>query len=182
MGIMGTLILLAAEAGAIHAEEGGFGLNLDILETNIINLAILVGVLVVFGSKALANILSERRLKIETEVLEAEQRLKESASTLSEAQKNLAEATAQAEGILKAAQENANKAKQAILDKATLDVQRLRDTAAADLRTEQEKAITQLRQQVVAMALQRVEAQLQTGIADDAQQTLIDRSIALLGG
>lgn len=45
MGIMGTLILLATEAVAGHAEEGGFGLNLDILETNIINLAILVGVL-----------------------------------------------------------------------------------------------------------------------------------------
>ncbi len=39
MGIMGTFLLLAAEANAVGSElaegaaEGGFGLNLDILET-----------------------------------------------------------------------------------------------------------------------------------------------------
>jgi F-type H+-transporting ATPase subunit b len=178
---MGTLILLAAEASAIHAEEGGFGLNLDILETNVINLAILVGVLVVFGRKALTNILSERRLKIETEISEVEQRVKEAAAALSESQQNVAKAQAEAEQILQTAQENAKVARNAILAKATADVERLKAATVADLGAEQDRAIAQLRQQVVAMALEKAESELRTGIADDAQQQLIDRSIALLG-
>ncbi len=179
---MGTLILLAAEASAIHAEEGGFGLNLDILETNVINLAILVGVLVVFGRKALTNILSERRLKIETEISEVEQRVKEAAAALAESQQNVAKAQAEAEQILQTAQENSKVAKNAILAKATADVERLKAATVADLGAEQDRAIAQLRQQVVAMALEKAESELRTGIADDAQQQLIDRSIALLGG
>ncbi len=57
MGIMGTFLLLAAEANAVHSElaegaaEGGFGLNLDLFETNLVNLAILVGILFYFGRK-----------------------------------------------------------------------------------------------------------------------------------
>ncbi|MFO5493398.1 MAG: F0F1 ATP synthase subunit B, partial [Cuspidothrix sp.] len=70
----------------------------------------------------------------------------------------------------------------AILVKANLDVERLKETAASDLNAELEKAIAQLRQKVVQQALQKVEAQLKGGISDDAQQSLIDRSIAQLGG
>lgn len=61
-------------------------------------------------------------------------------------------------------------------------MQRLKETASRDLDTEREKAIAEVRARVVALALQRVESQLQTGIAEDTQHRLIDRSIALLGG
>jgi len=57
----------------------------------------------------------------------------------------------------------------------------MKQTAAADLNTERDKAISQLRQRVVAQALDKVESQLRGGIADDAQHTLVDRSIAQLG-
>jgi F-type H+-transporting ATPase subunit b len=179
---MGTLILLATEAVAGHAEEGGFGLNLDILETNIINLAILVGVLVVFGRKFLTDTLSARRQSIELEIQEAEQRAKEAAAALAEAQKNLTQAQQEAERIRASATDNAQKAKDSILERASFDVQRLKDAAAADLTSEQNKAIAQLRSRVVALALEKAESELKSGIADDTQHALIDRSIALMGG
>jgi F-type H+-transporting ATPase subunit b len=53
---------------------------------------------------------------------------------------------------------------------------------AADLNAELERVISQLRQRVVAQALQKAEAELKAGIAEDAQKTIIDRSIAQLGG
>ena len=62
------------------------------------------------------------------------------------------------------------------------DIERLKETAVQDLNTETERAIASLRQQVVAMALKKVEAQLQSGVDNSAQQQLIERSIALLGG
>jgi F-type H+-transporting ATPase subunit b len=188
MGIMGTFLLLAAEANAVHSElaegaaEGGFGLNIDILETNLINLAILIGILFYFGRKVLSNILNERRANIETVIQEAEGRLKESQTALSQAQEQLTQAQAEAQRIRKAAEENAQAAKEAMLARAAQDVERLKQTAVADLNNERERALTQLRQRVVALALQKAESELKGGIADDAQQSLIDRSIAQLGG
>lgn len=186
MGMIGTLLLLATEANAVHSElaetEGGFGLNIDILETNLINLAILVGILFYFGRKVVSKTLNERRLKIETEVLAAEKRVKEAAAALSDAQQELTQAQAEAQRIRKAAEESAQVAKEAILARAVQDVQRLQETASQDLNTETERAIAQLRQRVVAMALEKVESQLQSGIDNSTQQKLIDQSIVLLGG
>ncbi|AFY31006.1 F0F1 ATP synthase subunit B [Calothrix sp. PCC 7507] len=184
MGIMGTILLLAAENSELAegAAEGGFGLNIDIFETNLINLAILIGILFYFGRKVLSNILSERQSNIATAIQEAEGRLKEAKIALGQAQEQLTQSQAEAQRIRKAAEENAQKAKEALLAKAAQDVERLKQTAAADLNSETERAIAQLRQLVVAQALEKVETELKSGIADDAQQSLIDRSIAQLGG
>ena len=173
---MGTVLLLATES------EGGFGLNFDILETNIINLGLLVGILFYFGRKVLTNTLSERRSNIEKTIVEAETKAKEAAIALSEVQQKLTQAQAEAQRIIKAAEENAKASRSAILAQAAADVERLKETAARDLNTERDRAIAQLRQQVVAMSLQKVESELQTGVAEDTQQKLIDNSIALLGG
>jgi F-type H+-transporting ATPase subunit b len=188
MGIMGTFLLLAAEANAVHSElaegaaEGGFGLNLDLFETNLVNLAILVGILFYFGRKVLSNILNERRSNIATAIQEAEGRLKEAQTALSQAQEQLTQSQAEAQRIRKAAQENAQASKEAMLARAAQDVERLKQTAAADLNTERDRAFAELRQRVAAMALQKVESQLRSGIADDVQQSIIDRSIAQVGG
>lgn len=184
MVTIGSLFLLATEASAAHSEvaEGGFGLNFNFLETNLINLALLIGILVYFGRPLLSNILSERRSNIETQIQEAEQRAKEAAAELAEAQQKLTQAQAEAQNILKAAQDSAVAAKQAILTRSEEDVQKLKAAAAADLNSEREKAIAQLRTSVVTSALKKVESELRSGIADDAQQALIDRSIALIGG
>lgn len=185
---MGTFLLLMVEAGAVGGElteaagESGFGLNTNILETNLINLAIIISVLFIFGRRVLGKTLQERRERIATAIQTAEQRAKDAAAALAEQQQKLAQAQAEAEKIKKAAQENAQKAREAVLAQAAVDIERMRETAASDLNTEREKAVAQLRQRVVALALQKVESELRTGIADDAQHTLIDRSIALLGG
>jgi len=186
MANMGNILLLAAEAVnsemAEGAAEGGFGLNLDILETNLINLVILIGILFYFGRKVLTNILNERRSGIESVIQDAEGRLREAQTALAKAQGQLTQAQQEAQRITQVAEQNAQAAKEAILVKANLDVARLKETAASDLNAELEKAISQLRQKVVLQALQKVEAQLKGGISADAQQILIDRSIAQLGG
>ncbi len=182
MDIVGRVLLLATEALAEKESAGGFGLNLDILETNIINLAILIGVLFYFGRKVVGNTLSERRSNIETAIQEAEERLKQAQAAVFEAQQKLTAAQKEAQQIRQAAEENAQAVREAILAKAAQDVQRLKEIAARDLNAEKERAIAQLRQQIVAMALQKAESELRSGISDSVQQQLIDRSIALLGG
>lgn len=179
---MGTFSFLATEAAATLEEHSGFGLNFNILETNLINLAIVIGVLFYFGRNVLGNILNERRSRIEQEIREAEQRQKDAAAALADAQQKLAKAQAEAEQIRATAEENAKTAREAILDQAARDIERLKETAARDLDTARERAIAELRERIAAMAIQRVESQIKDHLDDSAQQRLIDRSIALLGG
>ena len=58
----------------------------------------------------------------------------------------------------------------------------MKASAAQDLNSQQEKVVAELRQRVAAMAIAKVEAQLRSGLGDDTQQQLIDRSIATIGG
>jgi F-type H+-transporting ATPase subunit b len=185
---MGTFVVLMAEAAAVGGElaEGaklsGFGLNTNILETNLINLAIIITLLFVFGRKVLGNNLKTRREKIETAIKNAEQKAATAANQLEEAQQKLTQAQAEATRIKAEAEESAKAAEAKILEQATADVEKMKASGAADLNADLDKAIAQLRQKVVAQALQKAETELQAGISPDAQVTIIDRSIAQLGG
>ncbi len=182
MGIMGNFSYLATAAAEVASEEG-FGLNFDILETNLLNLAIIIGVLYFFGRKFLGNILSERRSEIESEISEAEKKATQAAASLADAQQKLAQAQAEVERIKAAADESAKKAKESILAQAKVDVERIKEGAVQDVNTERDKAIYQLKQQVAALAIEQVESHLRERLDDDSlQHKLIDRSIAQLGG
>lgn len=186
--MMGSFLWSVTEASTFLAdvaetgEESGFGLNFDILETNLINLVIIIGVLFYFGRKVVGKTLSDRRARIETEIVAAEKRAKDAAAALQKQQQNLASAQAEAERIRQNAITSAQKARENILSQVATDIQRLQQTASQDLNSERERAIASLRSSVVAMALEKVESQLQTGVDEATQQKLIDRSIALLGG
>ncbi|HEY9762134.1 MAG TPA: F0F1 ATP synthase subunit B [Trichocoleus sp.] len=166
----------------LATEEGGFGLNIDILETNLINLSLVIGILVYFGSKFLGNTLSARRAAIEEAIREAERRKEEAASALAEQQQKLALAKDEAQKILANAEQSAVRARESILAQAQTDVERLRANAAQDLTSQQERIIRELRQQIAATAVQRAEAELPGRLNDDIQHRLVDASIAMLGG
>lgn len=173
--------LIATEA-AEASETGGFGLNLNILEANVINLLIAIALLVYFGRGFLGKILSERRTGIETAIREAEERKQKAASSLAEQQQKLAQAQAEIAKIHASASEAATKAQAEIMAKAEQDILRMRENASQELNTEQERVMNELRQRVVALALQKVEADLPARLGDDTQRNLVNRSIAMLGG
>ena len=175
--MINTFFLLNAEAGA----ESGFGFKFDIIEANLVNLAIIFVLLIVYGGKVVGNILSERRAKIEAEIKSAEARANESKNALAKAQKDLKDAQSNAVTIRSEAETNAQKAKEAVLAKGEKEVERLKSSAAADLNSEQERAIAQLRSRAVEMALERVESRMGEVLNDDKQRQLIDRSIAQIG-
>lgn len=182
MSMLGNFVWLVAEAGAEASESGGFGLNFDILETNLVNLAIVVGVLVYFGRGFLGKVLGDRRSAIATAIQEAEERRQQAAAALAEEQQKLAQAQQEAARIRSASEERAAAAKATILEQSERDIQRLRESVSQDVDTERVRAIAELRQRVTALALQRAEAELPSHLNDDVQRGIIDRSIAMLGG
>lgn len=178
---------LAAESAADlseSAEAHGFGINTDIFEANLINLAIVIGVVVYFGRGFLGNILSERRAAIESDIKESETRKQTALSAQSEQEQKVAQAQAEAQKIIADAEAGAKKTEAEILAQAVQEIQRLEATASQDTTSSQERAIAELRQRVVELSLKQVERELQAQLSNNeaAQRQLIDCSIALLGG
>ncbi len=172
---------ILAAAAELASEKHGFGLDLNPLTTNLINIAILVGVLVYFGSKTLKSILSERQNKISLAIREAEENQKKSISALSQAQEKLKSAQSEAEGIMKSAQLQAESAALEIANQAELDITRLQENAVKDLGNEQTRVLSELRQRIAKLAIEKAEVNLKN-LDNSVQDVLIERSIAQLGG
>lgn len=164
------------------ASEGGFHLNFDIFETNLINLAIILGVLFVYGRKFISNLLEERKSQIVAELEDAENRAKTAQEALVKAQKDLEQAQMQAVKIREDAKAAAEKTKTEILSKGRQEVEKLKASAVKELNSEQAKVVAELKKRVAQLALEKVEAQLRSRLDESAQSKLIDRSISQLGG
>jgi len=68
--------------------SGGFALNTNILDTNIINLVVVLGVLFTVGGDALKATLANRKEAILSTMQEAEERAKQAQAQLEEAKKS----------------------------------------------------------------------------------------------
>ena len=55
----------------------GFGINTNLLETNVINLAVVVGVLIYFGGDVLTSLLTNRKETIMKSITDAEVRFQD---------------------------------------------------------------------------------------------------------
>lgn len=166
----------------LAAEEGGFGVDFNILETNLINLVIIIGVLYYFGGKFLGKTLSTRQSEIKTAIVEAEQRKKEAAAALAGQQQKLAQAQEEAKKILAEAHTTAERTRDEILKQSQVDVERMRSNAAQDLTAQEAKVMRELQQRIAALAMERSEAALPDRLNDDLQRRLVDSSIARLKG
>eukprot|EP00850_Spirogloea_muscicola_P023829 SM000392S14718 [mRNA] locus=s392:4847:14461:+ [translate_table: standard] len=102
--IRGTLLLSLAfmEALTIYGlvvALAFFGLNTNLLETNLINLAVVIGVLVYFGKGVLSTLLDNRKETILSTIQDAEERYQEAAEKLKQARARLHQAKVKADEI-----------------------------------------------------------------------------------
>lgn len=171
-----------AELLATEVASGGFGLNLDIFEANLVNLGIVIALLVYFGRSFLTKLLGDRSAAIAEAIKVAETRKQTASAALAQQQQQLAQAQAEATKLRSAAVAAAQSARATILAKGEDDVRRMQEAAAQELGSDQERVINELRQRIAALAARKAEADLSSRLNDDVQQRLIDRSIALLTG
>ena len=159
------------------AAEGGFAINLNPLETNLINLVIVIGVLVYFLRGFLGGILDRRRQSILKELEDAESRLKKANADLSKAQADLGSAKEKAERIRADGKARAE-AIRIDGEKRTIEAMAaLKQEALADLNAEGARLTEQLRRDAALAAIDKVLAELPGRLDSEAQARLIDASI-----
>lgn len=161
--------------------EGSFGINTDIFETNIINLIIFVGALVVYGSKFLSEVLSNRQQKVVSSIQEAEDRLQQAEVRLAEAQKQLDQITMVVDSIKTEAQTAGTTLQTSILMQGKEDIERLTANAKLTISNTEVQVKRQILQQITALTIQRVSSQFKDVLNFEMQARIIDRGIAELG-
>lgn len=174
---MVNLFYLATEEAG-----GGFGLSTDILGSNLINLIIVIGVLVVYVGGFIGNILTERRNKIAEEIKEAETIANNAAKSLAEAKEDLNQAQAKAKQIKSDAEITAEKARAQILAQGEKEIERMKATAVQELDSERAKVIADLKRRIAVLALEKAEQDIKNSLNEDIQGKLISRAVDQLGG
>jgi F-type H+-transporting ATPase subunit b len=163
------------------AHSGGFGINLNLLDTNLINLVIVIGVLVWFLRGFLGGILERRRQAILTDLNDAEERLKGANAALSQAQSALAAAQQKATQILADGKARAEAVRTESELRTIEEMARLKQGATADLNAEAARVNALLRREAARQAIEKALNTLPGKLDEAAQERLIDQSITSLG-
>ena len=160
--------------------DTGVSLNVDIFETNLINIALLAGGLFYLLSGALSESLSERQQKILGAIQESEERLQEATTRLTESETQLAQAQIVIDSIKTESEATAKQVKSAVLSDGKTEIERLTSAAKSQINTIEAKVRKQISDYVAALALKRITLQLEGKLNASLQQQIIDRNISKL--
>jgi len=163
----------------LFASEG-YGINLNLFETNLINLVIVIGVLGWFLKGFLGGILERRRQAILHDLDDAETRLKKATADLAQAQADLAAAKQKAETILADGKARAEAIRLDGEKRTISAMAALKQDALSELTAEGARLSEQLRREAAMAAIDKVMAELPGRLDANGQARLIDASIANL--
>jgi len=161
----------------------GISLNTDILETGLINIAALLGILFYTGRDFLGSLLEERRTTIVKGVQDAEDRLSEAKKRLDEAQKQLNQANI----VISEIKNEAVATKKVLLEsdafQAKKDLTVRFDRALATFRSKERQIFVEIKQQIITLVLQRTLSRVQeTFKSQERSNALINETIDKLKG
>lgn len=155
-------------------------INFDLLETNVINIFILIIILIYLGRQFLGSILINRQNRVIASIRESEERLEKSTIRLNEAKNQLNSAQIIINQIKEEAKNTAAKVKESILKQGKTDIERLLLNTKNYIYNTELQIQKQIKQQIAALALQKVQSKLKDELDNNIQQKIIDQSIAML--
>ena len=165
------------------AHGDGIGLNLDILETGLLNVLALVAILIYAGRDFLGSLLEERKTTIVKSLQDAEDRLNEAQKRLNEAQKQMSQAALVISEI-----KNETIATKKILLKsdafeAKKDLKIRFERALATFRSKERQIFLEIKQQIISLVLKRTVIRAQEAFGPKERATaLINDTINKLEG
>ena len=165
------------------AEHEGIGLNTDILETGLLNILALLGILIFTGRDFLGSLLEERRTTIVKSVQDAEDRLNEAQKRLDEAKKQLDQANI----VIGEIKNETITTKKMLLESdayaAKKDLKVRFERALATFRSKEREIFLEIKQQIISLVLKKTVIRAQEAFQPkDRATTLINDTINKLEG
>jgi len=139
---------------------GHFGFNTNLLETNVLNLAVVLAIVITYVGDALRGLLANRKQTILNNFREADQRASEAQDRLNQARLQLEKAKKKADEISQQAVFTVDQEKKQLLSQTQEDIKRLSILQQETLKFEQQKAQNELAQKLVRLALHQVREKL----------------------
>jgi F-type H+-transporting ATPase subunit b len=158
----------------------GFAINTNLLDTNLINLTVVIGVLIYFGKGILTTLLTNRKENIVSTIRDAEQRYAEAVDKLNQATIRVEEAKSKANEIRQSGRSQIEKEREQLIKAAELDSKRFDDFKNDTIRFEEQKIVAQIKQKVSKLALEKAFEILKTRLNIDLQNRMIDYHINIL--
>nr|YP_009920753.1 ATP synthase CF0 subunit I [Woodwardia japonica]QMS48602.1 ATP synthase CF0 subunit I [Woodwardia japonica] len=155
------------------------GLNTNILEINLINLILVLGILFHYGKGVLINFLENRERTILNTIRDAEERHEEAAKKLQKARIRLQQAKVKADEIRINGLTQMDREQRDLVDAADEDLKGLEDSKNYAIRFEKQRAIEQVRQQVSRLASERALESLKSRLDNQLHLRMIDYNIGL---
>nr|YP_009369929.1 ATP synthase CF0 subunit B [Boldia erythrosiphon]ARO90617.1 ATP synthase CF0 subunit B [Boldia erythrosiphon] len=166
---------------AKHSSTKGFSFNPNILETNFINILILIGILIYVGKPFLLSTLQTRQEKVFLAIQEAEERLRQANIRLSESEKQLAQTQLVIDQIQQESESTAARISELIIEQGRLDIQRLSISSKISIANAEFQITKQIQQQIATLALKRVMLSIKNDMNTDIQTHIIDNNIHQIG-
>lgn len=165
------------------AKHEGIGLNLDILETGLLNIIALIAILFFTGRDFLGSLLEERKTTIVKSVQDAEDRLNEAQKRLDEAQKQLNQANL----VISEIKNETVATKKVLLESDAFDAKKdlkIRfERALATFRSKERQIFLEIKQQIISLVLKRTVIRAQETFGPKERATaLINDTINKLEG
>nr|YP_010275879.1 ATPase subunit I [Cananga odorata]UKH49794.1 ATPase subunit I [Cananga odorata] len=160
---------------------GSFGLNTDILATNLINLSVVVGVLIFFGKGVLTDLLDNRKQRILSTIRNSEELRRGAIEQLEKAQARLRKAEMEADEFRVNGYSEIEREKQNLINATSENLEQLENYKNETIHFEQQRAINQVRQRVFQQALQGALGTLNSCLNSELHLRTIRANIDMLG-
>ena len=168
----------AAGLGVTSDAEALFQINLFSVIIAAANFVIFLAIIWKFAFTPIAKILSDRKDRIEQGLKDAEQARRDRESAEAERLAALQEARREANDILARAQKVAQDSREADIAATKAELERLRERAATDIEAEKQRAIAEIRGEVVDLALRAAGRVVGETMTDDRQRRLVTEFLA----
>lgn len=155
-------------------------LNPGLLIWTVFNFLIFLFLILKFGLKPMMNALKAREDSIATNLKGAQEANEKAQTILNESQAKLQETSKEVNALISKGREQANE----IIANAKLEVEKLRqeklDNAVKEIKTAQDIAFVQLKNQIADMVIQATEKVLQEKLNEEKDMELIKKAVEKL--
>jgi F-type H+-transporting ATPase subunit b len=161
-----------------HAASGPLTIEFGLMFWTIVVFILLLLILKKFAYPALLGAVEARERALQQQLDEAERNRAESAALLAEHKKLLAEARAQAHGLLVEARTSAEKERALAMEKTLQEQQELLERARRDIVAERDRAIAELRREAVDLSLAAASKLIGERLTSDTDRKLVQEYLA----
>ena len=146
----------------------------------IVSFAILLFVLYKFAFPGILSVLEEREKKIKDSLDQAERHRSEAERKLKEYEAKLSMAAKEAEGVLTAAKERAQRLMEENEQRMTIEAERIKGDATREIDHERRKAIQDIRAQTTDLVLMVAEKVVQRSLSEADHRKFADEALEAL--